>query len=119
MGHIKIISIAETDKDREEGLMFRNYIPKMSGMVFKFDSPRILNFWMKNTYIPLDIAFIDNANTIIKIEKMIPFSTRTISSEKPCTIAIETFSGDMDIAGAKIGKKININLKDRIVEIND
>jgi len=84
-----IIEIAETPRQHEEGLMFRRSLDEDSGMAFKFSSPKVLNFWGANTYIPLDIAFVSPENKIVKITNIKPMSENSVSSDTDCLIAIE------------------------------
>ena len=106
---INLISIAETPYEQEIGLQHIKELPEDAGMLFRFNSQRVLSFWMKNTYLPLDIAFIDNTNKIVKIEKMIPLSLRSVLSSKPCIMALEVNSGTLDRLGVKAGDIVKID----------
>lgn len=114
---IKLISVADTPAKQEQGLQYVRDLPADSGMLFKFKHPRVLSFWMKNTYIPLDIAFLDDEGRIIKTEKMIPMSLRAISSGTPCAMALEVPSGALDRLGAVPGMKLKIDLEKNLVII--
>jgi len=70
------VEIADRPDTRQVGLMFRRDLPPDEGMLFVFEEPQILDFWMKNTSIPLDIAFIDGEGIIINIESMRPLDDR-------------------------------------------
>lgn len=83
------IEIADTVLKREFGLMDRKSLNANGGMLFKFPYPHYLTFWMKNTYLPLDIAFVDDNGKILQIEEMYPLSTRAIRSDYMCKIALE------------------------------
>ena len=63
------VEVADTDKKRQQGLMFREILPKGSGMLFVFEEPAKYGFWMKNTYIPLDILWIDTNKKIVFIKR--------------------------------------------------
>jgi uncharacterized membrane protein (UPF0127 family) len=67
--HVFAVEIADTPATREKGLMFRKSLPEGQGMLFDFQRERDVAFWMKNTYIPLDIIFISEAKTIVSIAK--------------------------------------------------
>lgn len=87
------IEIADTPYRRSKGLMGRKKLGKNCGMLFKFPYKENLSFWMANTYIPLDIAFIDDNGKILQIESMVPLSTKPVCSHVPCRFAIEVGSG--------------------------
>jgi hypothetical protein len=115
---IKLISVAETPWEQEQGLQFVKSMPHDSGMLFKFRHPRVLSFWMKNTYIPLDIAFIDDSGAIVKTERMIPLSLRSVTSGRPCTMAIELAAGTLERVKASVGTKVSIDLASKSVTFN-
>ena len=87
------VEISDTPHKLQTGLMYRNSLPDDEGMIFKFKYPQKLKFWGLNTYIPLDIAFIDKDNKIIKISHIKPLSTQTTSSNTDCVMAIEVNYG--------------------------
>lgn len=62
--------VADTEKERETGLMFRKSLPDGSGMLFVFDAPQHVDFWMKNTLIPLSVAYVNPAGMIMEIHDM-------------------------------------------------
>ena len=85
--------IAATDETRQIGLMHRFSLPPDHGMLFVHDAPRMLSFWMRNTYVPLSIAFIDAKGRIINIEDMAPQVERTTWSAGPALYALEMKKG--------------------------
>jgi uncharacterized protein len=115
---IKLIAVADTPYEQEQGLQFVKAMPEMSGMLFRFKHPRVLSFWMKNTYLPLDIAFIDDDGAIVKTERMIPLSLRSVTSGRPCTMALELPAGTLDKLGAGVGAKVKIDVGNKTVEID-
>lgn len=103
---IYTFELAITDKEREKGLMFRKKLDKDSGMLFVYSSMNYLYFYMKNTLIPLDIAFLDYEHKIIDIQSMEPLDETTIISKKKAMYALEANRGFFDRVGLKVGDKI-------------
>ncbi len=102
------VEIAANKRDREKGLMFRTSLPQNSGMLFIFENEQRLSFWMKNTYIPLDIAFIDSQGIIKDIYQMTPLDTSVFyNSSTVVKYALEVnqkwFAGNRVTVGSKIG----------------
>ncbi len=103
------VEIAKTPEERQKGLMFRKYLENNHGMLFVFSEERILSFWMKNTYIPLTIAFIDERGIVVDIFDMEPFSTEPVVSTLKCKYALEVNRGFFDRCGLKVGDKIDLS----------
>jgi uncharacterized membrane protein (UPF0127 family) len=118
-GRIKLLSVAENSVDQAYGLKYVRELADDSGMLFKFQSPKILSFWNQDVYIPLDIAFIDMEDRIVKTERMIPLSLRSVTSGRPCIMALEVAAGSLEKAGASVGKKVRINWEDKSVTFDD
>ena len=106
-GHKLTAEVAATDATRTTGLMFRRMMPENRGMLFVFAQSEPLRFWMKNTYIPLSIAHIDEAGTIVNIADMKPQTTDGHPSTKPAKYALEMNQGWFAKRGIKAGAKIN------------
>jgi len=100
------VEIADNFQKRSYGLMDRKYMPKNEGMLFKFPNPEKLHFWMANTYIPLDIAFLDNNGKILQIESMTPLTTKRVSSNCPCQYALEVNHGWFRDNNIRVGNYI-------------
>lgn len=100
------VEIADTPLKREYGLMDRKSINANGGMLFKFPHAHYLQFWMKNTYIPLDIAFIDNNGKVLQIETMYPLSTRAVRSDYMCKYALEVNHGWFEKNNIKVGSMV-------------
>ena len=103
------VEMADTPAALAHGLMYRKNMPENEGMLFKFPSIREANFWGKNTYIPLDIAFIDKDNRIMEIKQIVPMSTRVVRSEGLCAMALETNAGYFGSNGISVGHIIDID----------
>ena len=107
--HILKVEIADTPSRHQRGLMFRDKLDFDGGMLFIFEKPQVLSFWGQNTYVPLDIAFIDEDSRITKIAHIPRLSERLISSDKSCLMALETNIGYFHQYHIKAGHSIKIN----------
>ena len=88
------IEIADDPNEQARGLMFRPALPADAGMLFVFDPPRPASFWMRNTMIPLDMIFIDDAGRIESIaERTDPYSERASSSRGDVRAVLEINGG--------------------------
>ncbi len=85
--------VADTPASRAQGLMYRRSLPTDHGMIFVFEQSEQLCFWMKNTLIPLDVAFINEQGVISNIEAMTPLLTDTHCSTQPARYALEMEQG--------------------------
>jgi uncharacterized membrane protein (UPF0127 family) len=98
--------VAVTPEQREVGLMYRKEMPQHEGMLFIFESPSRLCFWMKNTLIPLTVAFIADDGSIVNLENMKPQTTEPHCAAKPVRYVLEMNQGWFEKKGAKPGSKI-------------
>ena len=87
------VEVAATPASRGRGLMFRKELPADRGMLFVFPEERVLEFWMRNTEIPLSIAFADASGRIVRIADMEPRSEEIVSSGAPARYALEVNRG--------------------------
>ena len=87
------VEIADTEETRSHGLMGRQSLPAGKGMLFMFDESNDLSFWMKNTHMPLSIAFISESGEIINIENMYPHDHGNTKSTRPAICALEVNQG--------------------------
>lgn len=87
--HVIKAEVAAKDADRQQGLMFREKMGQNEGMVFIFDAPAGVCMWMKNTLIPLSVAFIDESGKIVNIEDMQPQTLDSHCARKPVRYALE------------------------------
>lgn len=83
------VEYAHSFEQRAQGLMNRKSMCADCGMLFRYSNPRIASMWMKNTYIPLDIAFIKADGTIVDIVQMIPHDLTSIRSSEAVLYALE------------------------------
>ena len=91
---------------RQTGLMHRFSLPNDHGMLFVFAAPQPLSFWMRNTYIPLSIAFVDAQGRILNIEELAPQDERSKFSTGPALYAIEMRKGWFAQKGIRAGAKV-------------
>ena len=100
------VEVADTEAEREVGLMGRTALDADAGMVFLFDGTTTASFWMKDTLIPLSIAFIDKKGKIVRIAEMKPFDESRTSSLYPARYALEMNKGWFAQRGIKAGAKL-------------
>ncbi len=104
------VEIADEPSERERGLMYRTELPANQGMLFVFsDTARQRVFWMKNTSIPLSIAFMNEEGIIIEIYDMIPHSTDPLVSRYPARYALEVVQGLFSQHGVRIGDRMQFS----------
>ena len=99
--------VADNPTTRAYGLMNRTSLPTEQGMLFVFEEPDIHCFWMRNTLIPLAIAFIQQDGTIVTIKEMQPQTETTHCSSQPVRYALEMNQGWFQKKGIKLGMHVN------------
>ncbi len=104
--HVLKVEVAASDPQREKGLMFREKMPRNEGMLFIFDEPAYHSMWMKNTLLPLSVAFVDAQGTILNILDMEPRTLDSHMSAGPAIYAIETNKGWFAEKKIKAGDKV-------------
>jgi len=104
--HVIRAEIAASDAERQQGLMFREKMGANEGMLFVFDAPASVCMWMKNTPLPLSVAFLDEEGTILNIEDMKPHSLDSHCSAKLARFALEMNQGWFRQKGIKPGAVI-------------
>jgi uncharacterized membrane protein (UPF0127 family) len=102
--------IARTGDERSAGLMGRKSLPDGEGMLFVFERDQILSFWMKNTLIPLSIAFISHEGRILEIHDMKPQDITSINSSRSARYALEVPQGWFARAGIVPGDRLLLDL---------
>jgi uncharacterized membrane protein (UPF0127 family) len=101
--------LARTAREKQVGLMFRKELKDGTGMLFIFENDEVQSFWMKNTLIPLSIAFIYYDGTIIEIKDMHPQDLSLVHSSRSVRYALETPQGWFDRAGIKAGDRLDLS----------
>ena len=101
------VVLAVTPAARQKGLMFQESLPEKSGMLFIFPKTEIQSFWMKNTYLPLDMVFIDEQMTIVGIiENAEPMTTTSRTVNKASKYVLEVIAGTC--------RKLNIQVQQKV-----
>ena len=104
--HALRVEVVATDAARQKGLMFREKLGRNDGMLFVFDEPAYHSMWMKNTLIPLSVAFVDARGEILNVLDMEPHSLETRMAAGPASYAIETNKGWFAAHGIKAGDRV-------------
>jgi len=98
--------LASTPQQREIGLMFRTAMPANDGMLFAFEQPAQQCFWMRNTLIPLSVAFIGDDGSVVNIDDMKPQTLDSHCSAKPVRFVLEMNEGWFAKRGIKMGSRL-------------
>jgi hypothetical protein len=100
------VEIADTPALRERGLMYRDSLPPDYGMLFVYPDEGVRGFWMRNTVIPLDIAFMDRNGVILNVEQMAPRDENETYSAGPAQYALEMPEGWFAEHGVGVGDRL-------------
>lgn len=106
--HTVRVELARSQEERALGLMYRTTLEEGRGMLFVFEGEQTLNFWMKNTLLPLSIAFIAGDGHIVDIQDMKPKSLETVRSKVPARYALEVPHGWFTRAGVRVGDRVDV-----------
>jgi uncharacterized membrane protein (UPF0127 family) len=105
--HVFSVELAVTDEERERGLMFRRSVPELTGMLFDFKRDQEVSMWMKNTYVSLDMIFIQSDGRIRRIaENTETESLKIIPSGGPVRAVLEVAAGTARKLGIEPGDRI-------------
>jgi len=105
--HVFQVEIAKDPAQRARGLMFRRFMPEDRGMLFEFQANEPVSFWMKDTYIPLDMIFLSSAGVVTRIAANAePLSESVIPSGGPCAAVLEINGGEAAKIGLTVGDKV-------------
>ncbi|MDV5120857.1 MAG: DUF192 domain-containing protein [Candidatus Scalindua sp.] len=111
------VEVAFRQKERTIGLMFREKLDSDHGMLFIYPQEQNLSFWMKNTRIPLSIAFINSSETITQIEPMAPYSLASHTSKVKVRFALEMEEGWFRKNGITVGSKVDFSSEIRNLKV--
>ena len=105
--HVFQVELAVNDEQRAQGLMYRKELPEGRGMLFDFQREQDVAFWMKNTYIPLDMIFIRADGRILRIaENTTPLSLQMVPSGGPVRGVLEVIGGSARKLGIAPGDRV-------------
>jgi uncharacterized protein len=106
--HLFKVELARTPAQQERGLMYRTSLAPDAGMLFLFDPPERAAFWMKNTYIPLDMLFIRTDGTIARIAaNTVPLSLEPVDAGEPIGSVLEIAGGRAASLGIRQGDHVS------------
>jgi uncharacterized protein len=105
--HVIDAQVASTPDERATGLMHRKEMPQHEGMLFVFESPSQQCFWMKNTLLPLSVAFVADDGTIVNVDEMKPQTLDSHCSARPVRYVLEMNTGWFSKKGLKAGQKLS------------
>ena len=104
------VELAETDYEKQTGLMYRESLGSDQGMLFVYENARVRNFYMKNTYIPLDILYYDTDSTLVSIQKnATPRDETNLPSDGPAQFVLEINAGLADEWGINSESKFSVD----------
>lgn len=112
--HTLWAEVADEEPERQQGLMFRREMGADDGMIFVFDAPHVASFWMRNTPLPLSIAFLDENRKVLNIRQMAPHDDRHYHySDGPALYAVEAHQGWFEKRGIKAGDLAEFTLPEK------
>ncbi len=105
-GHTVRAELARTEEEKRTGLMYRKHLGTNAGMLFIYEREGAWAMWMKNTYVPLSVAFLDRHGVILNIEDMQPLTEDSHQAQGPAKYALEVNQGWFAKRGIKRGDKV-------------
>lgn len=105
--HTFVVEMALTPGQRRQGLMYRRSMAADHGMLFVYEADHLITMWMKNTYIPLDMVFVDSRGIVVSVaERAVPRSLKTIAAAGKARGVVELNSGTAARLGIKAGDRV-------------
>lgn len=104
--HRYTVEIAATPEQQQIGLMYRRSMPRDHGMIFPMSPPRPASFWMRNTWLPLDLVFIAPGGRVLNVGSGMPLSEAMIESAGPVEAVLELNAGESARIGLKPGDRV-------------
>jgi len=112
-GHRLSVEIADEQEEHTRGLMFRKRLAENRGMLFVYEKDSKLTFWMKDTVLPLSIAFIASDGVIREIRDMEPLSLNSVRSSRNVRYALEVNQGWFRDRGINVGDRVQLPASQR------
>ncbi|MDX1567677.1 MAG: DUF192 domain-containing protein [Longimicrobiales bacterium] len=103
-----VAEVADSPSEHQEGLMHRQELPEGTGMLFVFQSESTRSFWMRDTFVPLDIAFLNQGMQVVDIQQMEPETEEYHTSGAPAMFALEVPQGWFEAHGIEPGAQAEI-----------
>jgi hypothetical protein len=100
------VEVAATAGERQQGLMFRQKLDESAGMLFLFPADDVVGFWMKNTYVPLTIAYIDSAGRVTELRDGKPLDETVLPPSAPYRYVLEVNQGWFQRHGLGVGARV-------------
>ncbi len=108
-----LVNVAQTYEEKQKGLMFVSKLSQTNGLLLLYKKPKVVNIWMHNTQIPLDLIFINNQKKVVMMKKGEPFSKKIISSITPVIGVLEIPEGCAKKLNIKVGDKASWRIVER------
>jgi uncharacterized membrane protein (UPF0127 family) len=100
--------VARSDAEKARGLMHRRSLGAREGMLFVYDADEHMSFWMKDTTIPLTLAFLSRDGQILQIAEMKPLSLKPLTSQWAARYVLELPRGTLERLGVRVGERIEL-----------
>ena len=102
------VEVARSEEEKTRGLMHRRSLGERSGMIFVYEADEHLSFWMKNTTLPLTLAFLSREGEILQIEELKPLSLKPVTSTRAARYALELPLGSLQRLGVRPGDRVQL-----------